>query len=255
MSLPSGLLFYLDYTYGTDVGGENGAETYASGESIYNQPTGKGIQSGSLGIGGQYDLLGSGYSRRHILADDVNLGAPARNVAGIVSMTAAGVAAATGSEAWSAGDNYHTELTGAIGRLVDFDSEIARAIADGDIGGIAFLLVPVKSGTGMSIAGSSETLVSQIAKASGEGSALPIDLTMLQDITCAGGDTGVDFLTTVPASLQAGGSLLNFRRHNKLVKLNSSGKVTVDPIGGNHLLMTVIPVTGAPIDYSGGHDV
>ena len=63
MSLPSGLLFYLDYTYGTNVGGDssitdgNGASTYAqtytAGQSIYNLPTGKGIQSGSLAVGGQ----------------------------------------------------------------------------------------------------------------------------------------------------------------------------------------------------------
>jgi len=75
MSLPSGLLFYLDYTYGNDVGGLDGdgasssdgsvSSTYEAGDSIYNNPSGKGIQSGSLGKGGQYDLLGSGYSRRH----------------------------------------------------------------------------------------------------------------------------------------------------------------------------------------------
>ena len=53
MSLPSGLLFYLDYTYGNANG------PYSAGESIYNQPTGKGIQSGSLGQGGQYDLVGT----------------------------------------------------------------------------------------------------------------------------------------------------------------------------------------------------
>jgi hypothetical protein len=65
MSLPSGLLFYLDYTYGTVVGGAVGddAAVYNSGSSIYNQPTGKGVRSGSLGVGGQYDLVGSGYSR------------------------------------------------------------------------------------------------------------------------------------------------------------------------------------------------
>ena len=71
MSLPSGLLFYLDYTYGTNVGGEDDGigsstkNTYDAGQSIYNNPAGKGIRSGSLGVGGQYDLAGSGYSRVH----------------------------------------------------------------------------------------------------------------------------------------------------------------------------------------------
>ena len=41
MSLPSGLLFYLDYTYGTASGGvDNESAAYNTGSSIYNQPTG-----------------------------------------------------------------------------------------------------------------------------------------------------------------------------------------------------------------------
>ena len=73
MSLPSGLLFYLDYTYGSAVGGDSNEQTgdpgtnsfqsYSPGQSIYNNPAGKGVRSGSLGVGGQYDLVGSGYSR------------------------------------------------------------------------------------------------------------------------------------------------------------------------------------------------
>ena len=60
MSLPSGLLFYLDYTYGNSNG------PHSAGESIYGQPSGKGIQSGSLAVGGQYDLAGAGFSRQHV---------------------------------------------------------------------------------------------------------------------------------------------------------------------------------------------
>ena len=72
MSLPSGLLFYLDYTYGTNIGGSSSAtggagtedqQDYRKGQSIYNLPTGKGVRSGSDAVGGQYDLVGSGYSR------------------------------------------------------------------------------------------------------------------------------------------------------------------------------------------------
>ena len=51
MSLPSGLLFYLDYTYGSDVGGDSNQasdtdlsdgtnNTYQRGESIYNNLVG-----------------------------------------------------------------------------------------------------------------------------------------------------------------------------------------------------------------------
>src|SRR6056300_1351005 len=41
MSLPSGLLFYLDYTYGSDAG------PYKEGQSIYGQPSGKDLQNGA----------------------------------------------------------------------------------------------------------------------------------------------------------------------------------------------------------------
>lgn len=57
MSLPSGLLFYLDYTYGTDIG-----DAYSAGDSIYGGPDGRDVQTGALGAGGQYDLVGAGYS-------------------------------------------------------------------------------------------------------------------------------------------------------------------------------------------------
>jgi len=74
MSLPSGLLFYLDYTYGTDVGNiESGvgnaavtattAQAMAKGESLYGSPSGSSIQAGAVATGGQYDLAGTGYSR------------------------------------------------------------------------------------------------------------------------------------------------------------------------------------------------
>ena len=59
MSLPSGLLFYLDYTYGSDNG------PFKSGESIYGAPSGRDIQGGADAVGGQYDLAGSGYSRTY----------------------------------------------------------------------------------------------------------------------------------------------------------------------------------------------
>jgi len=73
MSLPAGLIFYLDYTYGSNNGGDAGfglsnaatQSTYTRGQSIYTNPVGKGIQSGSLQAGGMYDLVGSGYSKVH----------------------------------------------------------------------------------------------------------------------------------------------------------------------------------------------
>ena len=59
MSLPSGLLFYLDYTYGNDTDA-----FHSKGDSIYGGPSGRKLQGGADATGGQYDLAGSGYSRK-----------------------------------------------------------------------------------------------------------------------------------------------------------------------------------------------
>ena len=73
MSLPSGLLFYLDYTYGSDVGGDTAGDgndslaatgaVYEKGESLYGNPAGKAIRTGADATGGMYDLIGSSYSK------------------------------------------------------------------------------------------------------------------------------------------------------------------------------------------------
>lgn len=97
MSLPSGLIFYLDYTYGSNVGGNAGLglsdsatdATYRSGQSIYNNPTGRGIQSGSLATGGMYDLVNVGFTRVQ--------------------------ARATNQSIPDASTSYHTGSTGQIG--------------------------------------------------------------------------------------------------------------------------------------------
>jgi len=114
MSLPSGLLFYLDYTYGTNVG-DDGANTasYQKGQSIYNAPPGKGVRSGSLGVGGQYDLAGSGYSRVH----KVDAG---------VTLTASGAYAGSGT--WA--NSKRLAATGSDGKLLQFDPQITTMIED-----------------------------------------------------------------------------------------------------------------------------
>jgi len=73
MSLPSGLLFYLDYSYGSDVGGDQNQasdtdlsdgtnNTYNTGDSLYGNPGGASIRTGANAVGGQYDLAGTSYS-------------------------------------------------------------------------------------------------------------------------------------------------------------------------------------------------
>jgi len=124
MSLPSGLLFYLDYTYGSNVGGNAGVDldsaadkaTYSAGQSIYNNPTGKGIQSGSLAAGGMYDLVGTSYSRVHGLTD--------------ITLTASGAFAGSGAFL----NTKFAHATGTDGRLLGFDPAVTSLIENGTAG-------------------------------------------------------------------------------------------------------------------------
>lgn len=62
MALPSGLIFYLDYTYGTTTG----MDTYAAGDSIYGGPTAAALRAtGATATGGMYNLDGQAYSNVH----------------------------------------------------------------------------------------------------------------------------------------------------------------------------------------------
>jgi len=128
MSLPSGLLFYLDYTYGTNVGGDasqqTGAEgttaqeTYKKGQSIYNLPTGKGIRSGSNAVGGQYDLVGTAYTR-------VN---PQFGQTSTNRLTLLASGAYDGGSALAGG--AYLQATGSDGKLLQFDPQITTLIED-----------------------------------------------------------------------------------------------------------------------------
>ena len=131
MSLPSGLLFYLDYTYGTQIGGDSNLQTgdagtdnaqqFTRGQSIYNLPTGRGVQSGSLAVGGQYDLVGSTYTKVH------------QSMVGQV----AGVAStfqllASGAYVGSTGliDGRQLAATGSDAKLIGYDPQVLGAIQD-----------------------------------------------------------------------------------------------------------------------------
>ena len=205
MSLPSGLLFYLDYTYGTNVG-DAAAATYATGSSIYNSPVGKGVRSGSLGVGGQYDLAGSGYSRVH------------DQITG-VSIIASG--AFGGTTAFSNGLNLHA--TGTDGNLISFDpqlSDLIEAANGAAVGGATYVAVVA------------ETAALVAADA---------DLTMVKDFGLhdpTGGDG--DVYKRIDTSIQPGaaGRLLNVRRLNRLGVWDGSSW-TDRPLNPTHLLMVV----------------
>jgi hypothetical protein len=206
MSLPSGLLFYLDYTFGTDVGGVGAAEVYSAGDSIYNSPSGKGVRSGSLGVGGHYDLAGTGYSRVH---NTDTLSTAAEDLL-LVGAFANAAAVASGSAAFA---------TGSDGKLLQFDPQITNAIENNSAG------AGVKTGD----AAYSFLVV-------GLTGAQDIDATMVKEVGLLadtpgtnGGTLAVIGNDTNGNAIQAGDRVLNVRRLNQLGTV-SGGVFTVNAL-------------------------
>lgn len=208
MSLPSGLIFYLDYTYGSNVGTPQGSSatlssSYSRGQSLYNSPTGKGIQSGSLGVGGMYDLVNSGYSRVTGSATGLTL-------------TAVGAWKGT-NDVWTAGAmiTSEAEFTGSNAKFADFDGQVETALKNNDLDA-AFAVVPLSSLSNMD-----KLSFEQLAIFSGVASA------------SAWGET-----------YQGGKGVLNLRRSNKRGNW-SAGVFTPDALNGTHVLTLVKGASGA----------
>jgi hypothetical protein len=216
MSLPSGLIFYIDYTYGSNVGGDAGLglsststnNTYTRGQSIYNNPVGKGVQSGSLQAGGMYDLVGAGFSKVHkyattVSASGLDVGAWTSPTNGWVALSAV---------------RSDTSMTGSNGRFVSFDSQVQADAALGNLN-YTFMHVPVAN------------LVSQIPQA---------DLLAVDQVALFGVTTASWAPQAWGQAYQAGNGVLNLRRHNKRGDWNSTtGIFTPNPMGGSHVQMVV----------------
>lgn len=215
MSLPSGLIFYLDYTYGSNNGGDAGfglstsatQDTYHRGQSIYNNPAGKGVRSGSVAAGGMYDLVGSGYSKVH----QQTLALSASN-ADIGAWTAAG-------DVWSAGGRIQTStsFTGTNARMAGFDADVETALAQNTLDA-TYVHLPVA------------TFTTNLPKA---------DLLAVDQISLfsfgAGNNGGA---VAWGESFQAGTGVLNLRRANK--RGNWNGTVfTPNPLSGDHIQFLV----------------
>jgi len=225
MSLPSGLLFYLDYTYGTNRGGGSGidgdvggaAATYVTGASIYNNPTGKGIQSGSLAAGGMYDLAGSGFSRVH-------------------SSTPLGVAAIHASGAFPS--NNTSIVAGAVlstsgvdGKLLQFDPQVTNLI---EAGTQNFKAVFLKLDT------------------TNFPTTAPLDTTMAKDIALFPIVAGTPASLSAPsAAVQGGLNILNVRRLNQLGTFSGgvfTANAFVQPGDSNAAVLLVVGSTTAEAD-------
>jgi hypothetical protein len=187
MSLPSGLLFYLDYTYGTDVGGDsavsNGEQvgtnvTYNKGDSIYNNPVGASIRTGSDAVGGQYDLVGTSFTKIH--SSSVT---PA--------LLASGAFGGTASQSYTAGAVL--TVSGADGKLLQFDPQVTTAI---EAGTSAFTAVLLDADTSF-FNGMDTTDVKSFALHTSNGS-------------------GTGGLSAPGSTYQGGNNILNVRRLNQL---------------------------------------
>jgi len=224
MSLPSGLIFYLDYTYGSNVGGDAGvglsnsatAETYQRGQSIYNNPTGKGIQSGSLATGGMYDLVNVGFTRVHknnetISGSNLAVGAFNGPNGSFVSGTIASV----------------TDFSGTNARMLNFDPQIEVDLSNGLLD-VAFVHLSVAA----------------IQAGIAQGDFLSVEQISLYGLQSAGGAVAWG------DQYQSGGGVLNLRRLNKRGNfvaprytaggnLLAGGTFTPAPLNGDHVQLVL----------------
>jgi len=226
MSLPSGLLFYLDYTYGSPQGTLNAgpSSVYASGSSIYNNPTGKEIQNGSLGVGGQYDLAGSGFSRVHAQSALLNVGSFIKEE---------GSHGADNS--WTAtGDVISTSSAKDL-KLLQFDPQIIDLIDAGSQ--FSFVILDLKD---------SDAKISDA------------DLTAVKDFALLATDgvpgSAESNAAAISTAVQGGENLFNVRRLNQLGVWDDTAKTwTPDPLvkltdTSCHLLMVVGKKTATAAD-------
>lgn len=213
MSLPAGLLFYLDYTYGNNVGGDAGiglspsatTSTYTDGQSVYNNPRGAGVRSGSLATGGMYDLVGTGYSKVHRGFDTLS--------ASNADIGAWGAAGTT----WTPADTVATaaEFVGFNARYVNYDSKVEVDLADSVLD-YCFMFVSASAIT---------------------GSCLGADLTNLEQIALTKFPT-TNGVTAWGEQYQGGTGVLNLRKLNR--RGNWNGAVfTPDPLNGSHVLFVL----------------
>lgn len=113
-----GLIFYIDYGYGNNVGGDSDINltgttdyVYKKGDAILGNPKGSALQGGATAVGGQYDLAGYGYSKVHKKATGV---------------------AAVDFGAWTSGTTWASagtvaaaaDFVGYNARFVDYDVKI-----------------------------------------------------------------------------------------------------------------------------------
>jgi len=206
MSLPSGLLFYLDYSYGSQVGGEdagsagstlgnaaltgNTAATFEKGNSLYGSPSGNSIQSGADAIGGMYDLAGSTYSKAYVTGSGHAISGHAAGQIAAAHATAAGAYHAT-TGVFAIGNQIETTNSKNLA-LLQHDPQIIADIVDNSTN-YHFVIADISKLTSFD-----KTLVKGVSLLDSAGG------------TSSGG------ITKVKSTIQQGTNVLNVRRLNQL---------------------------------------
>ena len=222
MSLPSGLLFYLDYSYGSDVGGfdvltgtpdasasATEAATFRKGDSLYGSPNGRSVRGGADAIGGQYDLAGSTYSLVH---SGTNL------VAGDLPDNDAGLGAYNTSNTFTTGENTGEVINVTASKnlkLLQYDPQIVQDITENSTD-YQFMFVKFSVNT------------------------IPLDKSNAKGISLIADDgalTAEAGFTKVASTIQQGNSF-NVRRLNQIGTWDGS-TWTPDAQDGEYLLMVV----------------
>jgi len=216
MSLPSGLLFYLDYSYGNNNGGLAGINlsssatsynTYAAGDSVYNNPRGAGVRSGSLATGGQYDLVGSGYSKVH---------KESKAIAGASGSCGYWVDGST----WAAGEAVTASngFTGYNARYVNYDSQVETDLAANTFD-YCFVMV------------SASEITDNIGGA---------DLTNLEQVALVGFGGWTNSAAAWGENYQGGRGVLNLRKLNRRGNWNEgTGVFSPDALNGSHVMFVI----------------
>jgi len=203
MNAPTGLIFYVDFVYSGNVGGDtdaNGASpaadypvaTYPKGNSLYGQPVGAEVRTGATRVGGQFDLSGSGYSRWHEPATIQN-----------GDIVFAGAYDATG--AFVEGAAATTD--GKNAQLLQYDPQVLQLIEDD---GTPFFFLIVKN---------TSNLFSRFDLENAR------DIALFYTVDGGTGQRHAEGALTIPEStgLQASKGLVNVRRLNVVGEVVTSG--------------------------------
>ena len=254
MSLPSGLLFYLDYSYGSMVGGEdtgdgneelregasfNKAGVYAKGDSLYGSPSGASVRSGASARGGQYDLAGSSYSRvyKEAAFENSSSGSPtAGTLQGADTSTANSVdsfGAYDSAGSWTSAGALETTNAKNL-KLIQYDSQVIREINEGS-GKFHIMLIDISG-------------LSDADKTAAKGMGLMRDDGAFATVS-ANFDNNLDALSTNDPSsptadaqgeiFQDGKGVFNIRRLNQIGTWNQSTNTWTPSVTGSDLLVVV----------------